>query len=123
MRALRMTRQLSMTYYPQTDSQTERINQEIGMFLQYYINYQQDKQMEWLATAEFQYNDKRHAVIGRTLFKLNFRRYPQKGNLVVQLEIPRVEEFLAGLQKSLEQTTKAMEEVQKNMKRQFDKKR
>ena len=42
---------------------------------------------------------------------------------MVQLEIPRVEEFLAGLQKSLEQTTKAMEEVQKNMKRQFDKKR
>ena len=123
MRALRTTRQLSMIYHPQTDSQTKRINQEIGMFLQHYINYQQDKQMEQLATAEFQYNDKRHAVIGRTLFKLNFRRYPQKGNLVVQLEIPRVEEFLAGLQKSWEQTIKAMEEVQKNMKRQFDKKR
>jgi len=42
---------------------------------------------------------------------------------VVQSEIPRVEEFLAGLQKSWEQATKTMEEAQKNMKRQFDNKR
>ena len=42
---------------------------------------------------------------------------------MVQLEIPRVEEFLTGLQKSWEQATKAIEEAQKNMKRQFDKKR
>jgi len=59
----------------------------------------------------------------RTPFKLNFERHPWKGNLVVQPEIPRVEEFLAELQKSWEQTTKAIEEAQKNMKRQFDKKR
>jgi len=39
------------------------------------------------------------------------------------LEFPRVEEFLAGLQKSWEQAMKSMEEAQKNMKRQFDKKR
>jgi len=39
------------------------------------------------------------------------------------LEFPRLEEFLAGLQRSWKQAIKAMEEVQKNMKRQFDKKR
>jgi len=32
-------------------------------------------------------------------------------------------EFLAELQKSWEQTTKSMEEAQKNIKRQFDKRR
>jgi len=41
-KALGTKRQLSTVYYPQTDSQTERINQEIGMFLRHYINYQQD---------------------------------------------------------------------------------
>jgi len=75
-RVLGITRQLSIAYHPQMDSQTERINQEIRMFLWYYINYQQDNWMGWLAAAEFQYNDKRHAVIGRTLFKLNFGRHP-----------------------------------------------
>jgi len=34
-----------------------------------------------------------------------------------------VEEFLVGLQKSWEQAMKLMEEAQKNIKRQFDKKR
>ena len=93
------------------------------MFLWYYINYQQDNQIKQLAAAEFQYNDQRHVATGRTLFKLNFGRHLWKGDLVVQSEIPRVEEFLVGLQKSWEQAIKAMEEVQKNMKRQFDKKR
>ena len=72
---------------------------------------------------EFQYNGKRYVATGRIAFKLNFGRYLWKGNLVVQLEIPKVKEFLAGLQKSWEQATKAIEEAQKNMKRQFDKKR
>jgi len=47
-------RQLSTAYHPQTDGQMERINQEIGMFLQHYVNYQQDNWMDWLAAAEFQ---------------------------------------------------------------------
>ena len=42
MRALEMTKQLSMAYHPQTDGQIERINQEIRIFLRHYINYQQD---------------------------------------------------------------------------------
>ena len=87
------------------------------------MNYQQDDWTNWLAAAEFQYNDKKHVATGWTPFKLNFGRHPWKGNLVVQTDIPRVEDFLIGLQKSWEQATKAMEEVQKNMKKQFDKKR
>ena len=42
-----------MTYNPQTDGQTERINQEIGTFLRHYVNYQQDNWMNWLAAVEF----------------------------------------------------------------------
>jgi len=73
--------------------------------------------------AEFQYNDKKHAATGWTSFELNFGRHSWKGNLVIQMDIPRVENFLIGLQKSWEQATKAMEEAQKNMKKQFNKKR
>jgi len=45
-KVLGMTKQLSMAYHPQTDGQTERINQEIGTFLQHYINYKQDNWIE-----------------------------------------------------------------------------
>ena len=89
-----------MAYYPQTDGQMERINQEIGKFLQYYVNYQQDNWMDWLATAEFQYNNKKHVAMEKTPFKLNFGRHPWKGDLMVQMGIPQVEEFLIGIQKS-----------------------
>ena len=80
-------RKLSMAYHSQTDGQTERINQEIGMFLQHYVNYQQDDWTDWLATAEFSYNNKKHAATGKTPFELNFGRHTWKGDLIVQMGI------------------------------------
>ena len=59
----------------------------------------------------------------RTLFELNFGRHLWKGDLVVQMKIPQIEEFLIGIQKSWEQATKVIEEAQKMIKKQFDKKR
>jgi len=59
----------------------------------------------------------------KTPFKLNFGRHPWKGDLMVQTEIPQIEEFVKKLQKSWEQAANTMEEAQKNMKKQFDKKR
>jgi len=99
-KALGTKRQLSTAYYPQTDGQTERINQEIGTFLRHYVNYQQDDWTDWLAAAEFQYNDKKHAATGKTPFELNFGRHPWKGDLMVKTDIPQVEDFLSGLQRS-----------------------
>ena len=96
-KALGTMRQLSTAYHPQIDEQTERINQEVGTFLQHYVNYQQDNWIEWLVAAEFQYNDKKHMVTGRTLFELNFGRHPWKGNLVTQTESPKLKAFLTGL--------------------------
>ena len=63
---------LLMAYHPQMDGQTKQINQEIGIFLRHYVNYQQDNWTEWLVTAEFQYNNKKHTATGYTLFELNF---------------------------------------------------
>ena len=38
-RILGTKRKLSTAYHPQTNRQTERINQEIGTFLRHYVNY------------------------------------------------------------------------------------
>ena len=78
--------------------------------------------MEWLAAAEFQYNDKKYIATGWTSFKLNFERHLWKDNLVAQTEFPKLEEFLIGLQRSWKEAMKSIEAAQKNMKNQFDKK-
>ena len=123
MKALKTQWMLLMAYHPQTDRQTEQINQEIGTFLRHYVNYQQDNWTEWLAAAEFQYNDKKHIATGYTPFELNFGWHLWKGDLTVQTEFPKLEEFLISLQKSWEETTKAIDKAKEMMKRQFDKKR
>ena len=58
-----------MAYHSQMDGQMKRINQEVKVFLQYYINYQQDNWTEQLSVAESQYNDKKHMTTRYTLFE------------------------------------------------------
>jgi len=41
-KALEIKRTMSTAYHPQTDGQTERINQEVKVLLRHYINYRQD---------------------------------------------------------------------------------
>jgi len=72
--------------------------------------------------VEFSYNDKIHAAMGQTSFKLNFGRHSWKGNLMVQMEFPKLEEFLIRLERSWKKATKAMKAAQETMKKQFDRK-
>ena len=111
-KALGTKRMLSTAYHLQTDSQTERINQEIGTFLWHYVNYQQDDWTKWIAAAKFYYNNTKHAATGQTPFVLYFGRHPWKGNLEVQMEIPKLEEFLIKLQRSWEKATESIKAAQ-----------
>ncbi|OCB89288.1 hypothetical protein A7U60_g3544 [Sanghuangporus baumii] len=43
----------STAYHPQTDGQTERVNQELEQYLRLYVNYRQSDWADWLALAEF----------------------------------------------------------------------
>ena len=43
----------STAYHPQTDGQTERINQEIEQYLRIFINHHQANWSEWLSLAKF----------------------------------------------------------------------
>lgn len=48
----------STTYHPQTDSQTERINQEVEKYLRMFINQKQTDWSDWLPMAEFAINNR-----------------------------------------------------------------
>lgn len=47
----------STAYHPQTDGQSERVNQELEQYLRAYVNYHQDDWSSLLTTAEFAYNN------------------------------------------------------------------
>jgi len=68
---------LSMAYHPPTNGQIERTNQELEQYLKMYINHRQNNWSEWLATAEFAFNNKVHTATKLLLFKANYRRKPR----------------------------------------------
>ena len=47
----------SMAYHPQTDGQTECVNQEVEQFLCLFVNQRQDNLYDWLSITEFTNND------------------------------------------------------------------
>ena len=47
----------SMAYHPQTDGQTEHVNQEVKQFLCLFVNQRQDDWYDSISIAEFAYND------------------------------------------------------------------
>ena len=77
----------STAYYPQTDGQTECINQKIEQYLRVYINFRQNNWLEWLSTVEFSYNDKVQTSIGHSPFFVNYGHHPFKGsNLCIEVQ-------------------------------------
>jgi transposase InsO family protein len=59
----------STAYHPQTDGQSERVNQSLEMFLRCCIQDSPKKWKSWLPLAEFWYNTSHHSSMGCTPFK------------------------------------------------------
>ena len=45
-----------MAFHPQTDGQTESVNQSLEEYLRQYCNYEQDNRNDLLPLAEYTYN-------------------------------------------------------------------
>lgn len=56
MAQLGVNHKLSTAFHPQTDGQTERLNQTMEQYLRSYVNYQQDNWVSILPMAQFAYN-------------------------------------------------------------------
>ncbi|KAF7762019.1 hypothetical protein Agabi119p4_10011 [Agaricus bisporus var. burnettii] len=107
--ALGIERNLSTAYHPQTDGQTERMNQEIETYLRAFINYRQDDWTRWLPMAEFHYNDKTHAATGQTPFFLNYGLHPWKGNITIETTNPTATSLIEELENVRKEAKAAME--------------
>jgi len=115
---------LSMAYHPQTDGQTERINQELEQYLRVFINHRQEQWPDWLGTAEFAYNNKIHAATKNSPFKVNYRQDPRmgfKGRRKGKYEAAG--KFVEKMRKIQEEAKAALGKAQEEMKKFADRKR
>ena len=69
----------STAYHPQTDGQTERVNQEVEQYLRAFVNHRQDDWADWVPIAEFAYNNHVHAGSRNTPFCLDTGQDPRMG--------------------------------------------
>ena len=74
---LKVDIKLSSAFHPQTDGQTELVNQVLEQYLRCTINYQQDDWIKYLPLAEFAYNNTLHASTQQTPFFSNYRYHPK----------------------------------------------
>ena len=68
---LEINTKLLTAYHPQTDEQTEKMNQDLEQYLRMFINHRQEQQPNWLVIAEFAYNNKVQTSTKVLLFKVN----------------------------------------------------
>lgn len=59
----------STAYHPQSDGQTERLNQCLETYLRCYVHACPSKWSQWLTSAELWYNTCFHSAIGRSPFE------------------------------------------------------
>ena len=78
-RMLGIKMKLSMTFHPQTDGQTERMNQELEQYLRFFIEHRQKDWPEWLAAAEFAINNKVHMATKVSPFMANYGKEMRMG--------------------------------------------
>ena len=69
----------SMAWHPQTNGQTECVNQELDQYLRLVVNEQQDDWYDLLPLAEFQHNNHVHSTTQQPLFLLDTGRLPRMG--------------------------------------------
>ena len=84
---------LSTTYHPQTDGQTERINQDLQQYLHIFTSEKQDEWISWLPLAQFSYNTKKQVSTEKSLFEVTRSYQPKMGFEQRTTKAPAAEEL------------------------------
>ncbi|MBW0549446.1 hypothetical protein O181_089161 [Austropuccinia psidii MF-1] len=72
----KISRNLSTAFHPETDGQTERVNQILEQYLWMSVSYHKDEWHTWLPLAEFSYNNAEHSSTKQSPFFTIYGRNP-----------------------------------------------
>ncbi|QRW18200.1 Retrotransposable element Tf2 protein [Rhizoctonia solani] len=81
----------SSAYHPESDGQTERVNQFIEFYLRSYVAANHSDWATWLPLAEYAYNNAKHSATGKTPFELVYGRNPIMNPSNVPANVPEAD--------------------------------
>jgi len=115
----------STAWYPQTDGQMERVNQELDQFLRLFVNERQDDWYDLLPVAEFQHNNHVHSATQQPPFLLDTGRIPRMGFEPRQdpSSLETVNEFTKRMESATEEAKSAIRKAQEDMTRYYNRRR
>jgi hypothetical protein len=94
----------STAYHPQTDGQTEHLNQELEMYLWIYCRTNPETWVEHLPLAEFVHNHRKHNSHNASPFYLMMGYNPRSlPHTLASSSVPAAEECVRLLQKAREE--------------------
>ncbi|MBW0505928.1 hypothetical protein O181_045643 [Austropuccinia psidii MF-1] len=85
---LKISWDLSTAFHPETDGQTERVNQILKQYLWMYVSYNQDDSNTWLPLAEFSYNNAEHSPTKQSPFFTIYGRNPRFDSFHISEDTP-----------------------------------
>ncbi|KAM0929344.1 hypothetical protein ACQ4PT_001454 [Festuca glaucescens] len=88
---------MSSARHPETDGQTERVNQCLEGFLRCFVSSCQTKWSDWIPLAEFWYNTTIHSALGKTPFEVLYGHAPRHFgvDVVESCAIPDLQQWLS----------------------------
>src|SRR5215475_2256717 len=107
----------STAYHPQTDGQTERVNQEVEQYLRIFTGERQDDWDELPPLAEFGYNNHVHSSTQQTPFMLDTGRHPRMGFKPARraAKVEAANEFVDRMKGTLEEAKSALGKAKDEM--------
>src|SRR5882724_598676 len=103
------------------DGQTERVNQDIEHFLRLFVNQWQDDWYEWLATAEFSYNNRIHASTHLSPFMMDTGQNPRLGiEPLRELCLETLNNFASQMEAATKEACSALSQVVDDMAHFYD---
>ena len=121
-KALGISTKLSMSFHPQTDGQTEIVNNEVQKFLWIYCFEKQDQWANWLAIAQFSINSKKHASTKVAPFDATWSYISCMGIEPLPVnKAPAAKDFSSKMEGMLESVRKNLKKAKEQMKLNADK--
>uniref|UniRef100_A0A0W0G4X8 RNA-directed DNA polymerase n=1 Tax=Moniliophthora roreri TaxID=221103 RepID=A0A0W0G4X8_MONRR len=116
MKLLGVKHAMSTAYHPQSDGETERVNQEMEIYLRMFCSKEQTEWSSYLHMAEFAHNNRTHSVTRNSPFFMIMGYNPRPLPTAFEpTSVPSVEERLNRLRKLRGEVVAMMEIARRKM--------